>query len=807
MRNYISPVILEKVPYFLKSNFKGFLRFIQHFYEFLEEQGNPLEVLETFYENNEVNNEIDEFIDNALYELGFDIEKDLSISKKELILHLREFYLSRGSADSFKFLFRILYNTDVSISYPRSRLLIPSQATYSGRYFIFTTTNTKNTSNFLKILSLSNEYDIKIFGISSKSEAYVEAITQIYSKNKTYLKIQIDSPFKTFQKGEGLEIVSNETGIKITENVVDTAGITIDNPGKLYKIGDKIQLTDTDIVGLARVKTLKEGAISDVEITDGGDGYALGEQILTNKRNKGHSFSAVISEIDNSNVFLSVPNDSSVQLESGDFTIESWVYRKRSVVEETLCSTVDENRTKGWIFKIEGSNKLSFSIYKTNQLVYKSISTIKINSNRWTHVAVTRTGNTVRLFINGTRVSEDIVDNGTVSTNDLKIGNDNNNNIFIGYMKEFRIVKGVSYYETSFLPSVAKLPDADADVSLLLHFDDFDDSSLSNKIVSVSGNIVISSDEIIISNSSGYFSGLGKISKINILNHGYNYDSLPLMVILTEQGSGAILTPTSDSIGQIESIEIVDPFINLSQTSQASVISQSGQGAVLSVISNSIFNERPSWKSYEGMLGINSNLLDSYYFQQFSYEVYSSISRKEYDKIVDSWIHPAGFVRFSVLDISFSEILNPPNGGFGNSFLLTIIKLINGKDFSYMINPMFNLEWFKELSEVNFTNGVGGFDWIQQEWVYSATHYMSQALDVSPILKIVNIRYPSYLVNPQSRLDWFKESQFNYFYDNEYWREMTVGDEENSNYNRKQVNDDSNIMSEALDSEIAIINI
>jgi hypothetical protein len=111
MRNFISPVINEKKPEFLKREYRNFSRFIDHFYTFLEEQGNPLEVLETFYENCEANNEVSGFIDKILVDCGFDIQNVITIPKKQLIIHLRDFYLSRGSEASFKFLFKVLYRS------------------------------------------------------------------------------------------------------------------------------------------------------------------------------------------------------------------------------------------------------------------------------------------------------------------------------------------------------------------------------------------------------------------------------------------------------------------------------------------------------------------------------------------------------------------------------------------------------------------------------------------------------------------------------------------------------------------------
>lgn len=247
MRNFISPIIIERKPEFLRKEYLGFSRFIDHFYIFLEEKGNPLEILETFYENCEPNNEVEGFIDKILSECGFDIKNVLKIPKKDLIIHLRDFYLSRGSEASFKFLFKVLYGVDVSIDYPRKFLLIPSQATYTGRHFVYTTAlNSKSDLiNFEKIISLADSYELVMSGVSSKVKCSIENITTVYNLNRSYLKIQIDTPYAAFQKGEGIEIFSQASGIKIVENFVDTLGIEILNPGKNYAIGDQILISNT----------------------------------------------------------------------------------------------------------------------------------------------------------------------------------------------------------------------------------------------------------------------------------------------------------------------------------------------------------------------------------------------------------------------------------------------------------------------------------------------------------------------------------------------------------------------------------
>lgn len=666
------------------------------------------------------------------------------------------------------------------IDYPRKKLLTTSQATYSGRFFIFTTTNKKGTPEFDKILSLSNSYSIIVKGISSKVECAVENISIIYSLNLTYLKIQIDSENRSFQKGEGIEIISQETGTKIVENFVDNIGLEIENPGKNYAIGDKIIISNTNVIGTAKVKTLKEGSISDLEIGSGGTGYALGDQILTSQRSKGHSFSAVVSKIDRSNNYLSCPFHSSLDLTSGNFTIEAWLFMPASISDAIICSNKSSSINSGWTFKVDGSRKLVFQIFGVTTST--SISTRIIRNNAWVHVAASRTNNSIRLFVDGVKSSQDIISSGIASSSDLKIGSE-----FVGYIDELRITRGVSRYTDSFsLPSEAfNETDPDfASVSLMIHFSGnnlssvFSDSSSYNHTLTTSGSIFISSTESKFGETSGFFSGLGSISKIDIYNHGYNYDSLPTLIVKTAVGTGAVLNPKSDNIGQIESIEIIDPFVDSYSTPVVTVISKNGIGAVLSPLIVPVFKERPSWKSSEGMLGLNCTLLDSHYYQQFSYYTYSPIPRKESDAIIDEWCHPSGFVRFAILDISFSD--NFQMIGDNPQFYLTIVKSISDYDSIFLINPS---------EDPNVYNS-------ETSLIYSVIKYRtSTGNDV--------------LINPQSGLDWFKELNDNYSYTIGYWDMITVGDQnteitDKEILSRKRINDNTLIMNKALDSEIEI---
>lgn len=668
MRNYITPIIIDKIPDFIKLNFKEFNLFLNHFYEFLEQYGNPLEVLETFYEKTESNNQEDDFIDKILYELGFDIQNlELKISKKELILHLRNFYLNKGNENSFKFLFKLLYNSNINISYPRKQLFKLSDSTYSGRYFIFTTTNNLGTLEFEHILKNSENYSISLYGLSSGISSYVESIQLLFYGTLPILKIQIDSFQKDYIIEEPIVIIENISNKKIIENVYNIVDFEIENSGNFYQQNDKIIVNNSEIEGLSVVHHVERGSIDNLQIISGGNNYAINDLIHTSNIEKGHSFSAIVSSISDINNFLSIPSQSSLQLETGNFTLECWVFPIYNKRKQTICSNYNSNG-QGWLLNINGDETISFSLFRGIDNPQESKSVFKVFPNRWNHIAVTRQANTIRLFINGRLSRETIILNAFTSNNPLKIGNDHLGNSFIGYMNELRITKNVCRYTESFDVKKQKFDSTDphwSNVSLLIHFEgfllqtNFVDSSSSPKSITTSGSIYIELKESIFGTSSGFFSGKGSINGITILNNGYNYERLPTIQIKSELGQHAIIVAQSNNIGKISGIKIIKPYINSDEfTVSVSVLSETGNGAIIKPIHKTVFKEDFDFKTYDGFLSLNCNLLDSYYHQQFSYKTETNVSRNISDKIVDDFLHPAGFVRFNLLKIQSIEKIN-----------------------------------------------------------------------------------------------------------------------------------------------------
>lgn len=154
---------------------------------------------------------------------------------------------------------------------------------------------------------------------------------------------------------------------------------------------------------------------------------------------------------------VTAASNSPFMVDSADFTIEAWVNPDAEHNGDRTIFSRWGASGNSYIFLIGQSpynNQLCF-FYTTNGSAAVFIRGGTVERNKWSHVAVSKIGTTLRLFIDGIVVETTTV-SGTIFNGTLPahIGNtDNNTAQFVGFIDEFRFTNNLGRYSANFIPA------------------------------------------------------------------------------------------------------------------------------------------------------------------------------------------------------------------------------------------------------------------------------------------------------------------------------------------------------------------
>ena len=165
LKNKLSSVVESTIPEFLRTDYEYFTDFIKYYYKWLEETKNvnyiphnleqyfdvdniPPELIDTFYKT---------YLNNFPTQFTKDKETNSDIDIPKILKRIRDFYSKKGTEDSFRFVFRVMFDTEITFSYPREKVIYASQGKWK-------------TDKFIRTKNLSREEVTKIIG----TELYVE---------------------------------------------------------------------------------------------------------------------------------------------------------------------------------------------------------------------------------------------------------------------------------------------------------------------------------------------------------------------------------------------------------------------------------------------------------------------------------------------------------------------------------------------------------------------------------------------------------------------------------------------------------
>lgn len=300
----LSSIILQRIPEFITDEYPLFKEFLLEYYTWMDDtqhvndEFNFTNALIEFAHKKDVASQDSTYIDVMLRSMGFDVERELKVGKHFLALFLREFYLSRGSQQSFRFLFKLFFNKDVSINYPRRMLAKSSGVVFSGNSVMVSTGNSINTPAYRAIVEdASAQFSTSITGQSSGAQTSVERMSGYTFNGQPYLEFVVADPDKPFMAGETLVITYADH--KIIEANVPCVNLQVNNSGHTYGVNDHINVGGTEVIrpGKYRVSRVQHGAIDAVSIVNAGASYQIGDAIYPDNAQSGAGMYAEVTSV------------------------------------------------------------------------------------------------------------------------------------------------------------------------------------------------------------------------------------------------------------------------------------------------------------------------------------------------------------------------------------------------------------------------------------------------------------------------------------------------------------------------------
>jgi hypothetical protein len=341
----ISSIVASQLPEFIRDEYQTFVDFLKAYYEFLETtQKDPTTL-------RDIDTTLDAFITYFKSELAQKIPYS-TVDERFLIAKIKDLYLAKGSESSFKLLFRILFNKDITLQYPSTQMLRASDGKWN-----------QDVSIFVKIL-IGNPQDIvgKLVDIVTQTK-----VVRVLVDRRQYVEVEVDRAirisddvyefiidrrfFGTISVGDQLRYLDNNNNLIFNGLILPTtASLKIEQAGTGFKVGDLYNINNFQGYGsIMKVsKVTAAGGIAQAQFIKYGTGYStdFSSSIVSQKGQDNTSTeSVIISRVDsflapaNKSVALGISESTYGFSESGSLNTADYNLPINSVLTGTLTAT------------------------------------------------------------------------------------------------------------------------------------------------------------------------------------------------------------------------------------------------------------------------------------------------------------------------------------------------------------------------------------------------------------------------------------------------------------------------------------
>jgi hypothetical protein len=649
----VSTVIEEQIPDFVREDHNTFVLFLKSYYEYLD--GIENRNLENI---RDIDNTLDEFIDFFAREILNPIPKDILADKRLLAKRIKDLYLSKGNVNSYKLLFRLLYDIPADVYIPKVDLLRVSDGKFSKDTLIQVVDNIGDT---LELIGQTIR--------QGSAAASVENVLKYRFEDKIITQIFVN-PFSIvgqFNATDPIVGESNIDGSTITADIESgIVKINLDDFGLYYSVGDKITFVSSEGNGaIAEVSLVNSGSITDIQISSKGSGYSIGDEVLFDNTNAGVGLGgslitarAVVTEVD----------ADSLLLENGDFLLD----------EEAEQINI-EGFLSGGIKKVQildsGEN------YRRLPIVYSPPSQLFGEPAK-----LVATSNTI-----GKIKALSIINQG-IEYSGNPLATLETNVVFRRVTGTFSLGERVTSLNQSF--------------SIEENYDD--------ELVTENGDRILLERQL---ESSGNIAFADELRNFYKLSNASNRVTIGL-----ELGSGTLLSEDGNSFVKEESSEIRPNMSFIGEISGAigKIASGTSVGSAFGLAElGTVYTTPGNFINSDGKISDSSKKIqDSRFYQDYSYQIRTTESINQYRDIVRKLLHPIGLALFgSLIHEGNADAQSKIPQRLLDKIQVSAIKLVVNNLIDNSIKAMGNYrtnrEDLPEIKKNQFTLII--FDWLNTQ--------------------------------------------------------------------------------------------
>jgi len=363
----IANVIVDQLPDFVKSDHPKFQLFMEAYYEWLNQPGNPWNEAKSLLNYQDIDTTIDDFLLNLEKEYVALIPKNFDGDIRTLMKNIKQFYITKGSPKSYEFLFNILFNETIEFYYPKKDILrvsdgkwdsdITIKITNPEQYDVFELTGEiikqeeyyfdtdEQRFMYRDIATATVERAVQFFlGGELVTELFLSKVTGTFRANDTYIDTTDTTAFRALDNDTKIYFIDanrNKHEYKVEPLLT---GVTISDPGSGYEPNDVLPVVsangDPGVNAIAQIKTVQSGPLTGLTIVSGGQNYKVGDVLIfDNDETSGTGAAGFVTQVDGTGTVANSGAITGVRLSSPGFG-----YKKLPTVSVSIIDP-DSERT------------------------------------------------------------------------------------------------------------------------------------------------------------------------------------------------------------------------------------------------------------------------------------------------------------------------------------------------------------------------------------------------------------------------------------------------------------------------------